>query len=72
MAAVEWMLNRLSMFVLFVAGIFFIVEGARYIDMKRQSPQKIPDKIYAAGVLTILLGIMSLGFSLLHFYIPHD
>jgi hypothetical protein len=58
------------MATLFIAGIFFIIEGGRYIDMKRQSPNSIPDKMYTAGVTTIVLGIISICFAILHFFIP--
>lgn len=63
----EYWLNRLSMATLLGAGILFIIEGAKYIDMKRQEPTKIPDKMYAAGVMTIVLGVISIVFALLHF-----
>lgn len=66
----EWALNRLSMFALLGGGFYFIFEGSKYIDMKRQNPIKIPDKMYAAGILTIILGVVSILFGLAHFFMP--
>lgn len=68
---VELVINRLSMFGLIVAGIWFIIEGSKYIEMKKANP-KFPDKLYAAGVLTIFLGILSLIFAGLHFLFPTE
>lgn len=68
----EYLLNRISMISLLAGGAFFIYEGASYISMKRQNPDKIPDKIYAAGVFTILLGIVSIIFGLVHLWVPTD
>ena len=66
--SVELILNRVSMIALVVAGIFFLYEGGVLIDSHRQNPQRIPAKVAVAGTLTIILGIISIGFAILHFF----
>jgi len=66
----EYLINRISMVSLIAGGMFFIYEGVTYMNMKRDNPDKVPDKIYAAGVFTILLGIVSIAFGALHFWVP--
>lgn len=66
---VELLLKNLSMITLILAGLFFIYEGSYYIAMKRDNPQRIPDKMYAAGYFTMILGIVSIIFGALHFFI---
>lgn len=65
----EWFLNRASMLLLIGAGIFFIYEGAILVDVHRQNPEKVPGKVAVAGSLTIVLGVVSLVFAVLHFFI---
>lgn len=66
----EWFLNRISMIALLAGGIFFIIEGAYYIRLKRENPSKIPDKMYAAGIFTIILGVVSILMGIAHFFFP--
>lgn len=72
MVNAEYWLNRVSMVCLLGGGLFFIYEGAQYIDMKRQNPNKVPDKMYVAGIFTIILGLVSIGFGLFHLWVPTD
>lgn len=64
-------IRYVSMFALIFAGVYFIIEGSRYIALKRKNPQ-YSDKMYVAGVLTIILGVISLAFAILHFYFPME
>ena len=45
-----------------------IYEGSNYIQLKKSNPA-IPDKIYAAAVLAIVLGVAEIGFGLYHVFI---
>lgn len=63
----EKILNRASMISLIVAGIVFIYEGAKYFNMKKQNPD-IPDKIYVAAVLCIIIGIIEIIFGIAHLW----
>jgi hypothetical protein len=64
----EIILNRISMVALLIAGVIFIYEGARYVRMKK-SNDDIPDKIYAAAVFAIVLGIFEIAFAIWHFWL---
>jgi len=64
----EYFLNRLSAFGLFIAAVFCFYEGAKMINMKREDP-KVPTKIYVAGFFTLFLGVLSVVFGVLHFFI---
>lgn len=66
MTAEVW-LNRISMVSLIAAGAIFIVEGIKYIRMKKRNPD-IPDKIYAAAVLAIVLGVAEIAFGVAHIW----
>ena len=68
MSMTENLLNRVSMAALFLGGIFFIYEGAVLVDSRRENPSKIPEKVAVAGSLTILLGILSIAFAVLHLF----
>lgn len=68
MSNTEKLLNRVSMLSLIAAGIFFIYEGSILVEMHRDSPSKIPSKVAVAGALTIFLGVLSLGFALVHLF----
>ena len=67
MASLEYILNRASMIALLVAGIIFIYEGIKYFKMKKENPE-IPDKIYAAAVLALIIGLAEVGFGIAHFW----
>ena len=56
-----------SMTILFVTGAIMIYEGSNYIKMKQANPN-ISDKIYAAAVLAILLGVAEITFGVFHFF----
>ena len=57
----------ISMVVLIVTGIIFIIEGISYLRLKKQNPQ-IPNKLYVAGILAIILGIIDIIFGGLHWF----
>jgi len=63
----EKLMNRLSMIALLVAGIIFLFEGIKYVQMKKTNPS-LPDKLYAAAVLAIILGIIEIAFAVAHFW----
>lgn len=65
--SVELFLNRASMVSLLIFGAIFIYEGAKYISMKQRNPD-ISDKIYAAAILAILLGIAEIVFAIAHLW----
>lgn len=64
----ELILNRVSMALLVAGGLFFIYEGSTLVEMHRDSPDKIPPKVAVAGSLTILLGVISIAFAVLHLF----
>lgn len=64
----ESFLNKLSMISLIVTGAIFLYEGIKYITMKQQNPS-LPDKLYAAAVLAIILGVAEIAFGIAHFWI---
>lgn len=60
-------INYIAMVVLIGAGIFMIYEGSTYIKMKHSNPD-IPDTIYAAAVLAIIIGFCEIVFGVAHFW----
>jgi len=60
--------NRLSMATLVIAGMFFIYEGSVLIELHRENPKKISNKVVVAGTLTIVLGVISIAFAVLHLF----
>jgi hypothetical protein len=65
----EDILNKLSMIALLAGGVYFIYEGASYIALRNNDPKKYPEKMVVAGSFTIVLGIVSIGFGIWHFFI---
>lgn len=63
------LLNRISMILLIVGGLFFLYEGSVLVNMHAEDPQKISPKVAVAGSLTIFLGFISLCFAVLHIFI---
>lgn len=55
-------------FILF--GSILVYEGVKFYHMKKSNPS-IPNKIYVAAYLSIILGILEilLGFSQLYFFL---
>ena len=66
----EYILNRASMVALLIAGVIFLYEGVKYIKMKQDNPE-IPDKIYAAAILAMVVGIAEIIFGIAHFWIKY-
>ena len=64
----EHAIKYISMATLLIAGTIMIYEGVSYVKMKQSNPQ-IPDKIYAAAVLAIVLGAAEILFGLYHLFI---
>lgn len=58
----------LSMISLLVAGAIMLYEGASYVQTKNANPS-IPDKIYVAAVLAIVLGVAEIAFGIYHLFI---
>ena len=56
-----------SSVALIVAGLVFIYEAIRYYQMKAEQPD-IPDKIYLAASLALLIGIIDIIFGIAHFF----
>jgi hypothetical protein len=56
------------MVTLLVAGAVMIYEGSTYIKAKHSNPS-IPDKIYAAAVLAIVLGVAEIAYGIYHFWL---
>lgn len=63
----EYFLNILVIASLMLGGLIFLFQGANYIKLKQNDP-KIPDKIYVAGIFTIILGIISILFGIVHYF----
>jgi len=63
----ELLLNRISMITLLITGAFFLYEGIRYYQMKVYNPN-LPNKLYAAAILAIILGIVEIVFGVAHFW----
>jgi len=63
----ELMINRISMISLLVTGAIFLYEGIKYYQMKQMNPA-LPDKLYIAAILSIILGIVEIGFAIAHFF----
>lgn len=63
----EKLLNRISMITLLITGLIFIYEGIKYIYMKQQNPE-LPDKLYAAGILALIVGVAEIVFAIVHFF----
>ena len=61
-------LKWISMVTLLVAGAVMIYEGSTYIKAKHSNPS-IPDKIYAAAVLAIVLGVAEIAYGIYHFWL---
>jgi len=66
--ASELFQNRLSMISLLVTGVIFLYEGIKYLTMKKQNPA-LPDKLYVAAILAIILGIAEIAFGVAHFWL---
>jgi hypothetical protein len=66
--SLENLANRLSMITLVVAGLFFIYEGSVLVQMRNDNPKKVSNKVAIAGWLTIALGIISIGFAVMHLF----
>jgi hypothetical protein len=64
---IEYLLNILTVVSLLVGGLIFIYQGYYYIDMRKQN-DKLPTKLLVAGILTIILGFVSIIFGILHYY----
>jgi hypothetical protein len=64
----ETTIKYISMATLLIAGTIMIYEGASYVQLKQSNPA-IPDKIYAAAVLAIVLGVTEIAFGIYHFFI---
>ena len=60
-------LKWVSMISLLAAGGFMIYEGITYIQLKKSNPS-VPDTMYAAAVLAIVLGVAEISFGLYHIY----
>lgn len=65
----EKFVNRLSMISLIIAGTIFVYEGIKYIYMKKNNPN-LSDKVYVAGVLALVLGIIEIAFGVYHIFMP--
>jgi hypothetical protein len=63
----EKMLKYISMAVLLIAGTIMIYEGVSYVKAKQANPM-LPEKIYAAAVLAIVLGAAEIIFGLYHVF----
>ena len=68
MSTTEATFKYISMATLLIAGTIMIYEGATYVKMKHANPS-IPDKIYAAAVLAIVLGALEILFRLYHIFL---
>lgn len=68
MATSELIVNRISMIALLVTGAIFIYEGIKYINMKQKNPN-LSDKLYVAGSLALILGIIEVAFGVYHFWL---
>ena len=55
------------MITLLITGAFFLYEGIRYYQMKVYNPN-LPNKLYAAAILAIILGIVEIVFGVAHFW----
>jgi len=63
----EFFIKWLSITALLIGGAIFVYEGMRYINLKQQNPS-IPNKIYGAAVVAILLGVLSITFGIIHIW----
>lgn len=63
----EFFLNILVIASLMLGGLIFLFQGANYIKIKNND-SKIPNKLYVAGVFTVILGIISILFGILHYF----
>ena len=52
---------------LIFAGLVFIYEAIRYFQMKADQPS-IPDKIYVAASLALIIGLVDIAFGIAHFF----
>lgn len=53
-------LSRTFSAIMFCTGAIFLYFGIRYLLMKKENPD-IPNKIYAAAVLCIVMGVGEIG-----------
>lgn len=58
-------LKYLSMFLLFLFGLLLILQGISYIQTAKDKPE-LPRKIYAVGILFIVVGVFDIAIGLLH------
>lgn len=65
----EMLLNRISMIGLIIGGAFFIYEGIVMINIRKDNPDKVPEKVEIAGGLTLALGIFALGLAGMHLFL---
>lgn len=63
----EYLLNILTVVSLLLGGLIFIYQGYNYINIKNNN-DKLPTKLLVAGILTIILGFVSIIFGILHYY----
>lgn len=63
----EYLLNIFTVVSLLLGGLIFIYQGFNYISIKN-SNTKMPTKLLVAGILTIILGFVSILFGILHYY----
>ena len=65
---IEYLLNILTVASLLIGGLIFIYQGADYINIKKNN-DKMSTKLAVAGILTIILGIVSIIFGLMHYFL---
>jgi O-antigen ligase len=65
----EYIVNRISMVSLIIAGAIFIYQGIKYINMKKTNPD-LSDKLYVAGVFALILGVVEVAFGVYHVMMP--
>ena len=62
----KW-LKYISMATLLIVGTIMIYEGVSYVKAKQANPM-LPEKIYAAAVLAIVLGSAEILFGMYHLF----
>lgn len=65
---IEYLLNILTVASLLIGGLIFIYQGFDYISITKNNKTKSA-KLIVAGVLTIVLGFVSIIFGLVHYFI---
>lgn len=63
----ELSLNIITIASLILGGLIFLYQGVDYINIKKNDP-KIPNKMYVAGIFTVILGFVSIAFAIVHYF----